>query len=186
MSRIGKKEVLIPEGVKVKVEEGTVIVSGPRGELKLKVRPEISVKVEGERIVLGKKAKTGKADAFWGLSRTLVANAVSGVSKGFKKTLILSGMGYRAKKEGGKLVLSLGFSHPITFHPPRGVEIILDGETKIVVSGVDKRKVGQVAAKIRAFRPPEPYKGKGIRYEGEVVRKKPGKAGRAGVAFGGK
>jgi large subunit ribosomal protein L6 len=180
MSRIGKLPVAIPEKVTVEVTESSVRVKGPKGELEQHVLPVVTVKVDGGNVVVERKGDTKPHRAAHGLTRTLVANMVEGVSKGFRKSLEIQGVGYRATKAGNNLALTLGYSHPVAYEAPEGIAFALEGTTKIHVEGIDKQRVGQVAAEIRDLRPPEPYKGKGIRYEGEVVRKKLGKAGKAG------
>ncbi|MBI4519596.1 MAG: 50S ribosomal protein L6 [Gemmatimonadetes bacterium] len=185
MSRIGKKPVSIPAGVSVAVENGSVTVKGPRGELVLKVPPGMSVRVEDKTVVVERPSESRQHRALHGLTRALVANMVLGVTKGFRKTLEIVGVGYRAEKKGAALALNVGYSHPIHFQPPQGIKIDLPSPTVIVVDGADKQLVGEVAAEIRAFRPPEPYKGKGIRYQGEQVRRKAGKtAAGPGAAAG--
>ena len=180
MSRIGKLPVAIPEKVTVEVADSVVRVKGPKGELSQHVLPVVTVKVDGSNVVVERKGDTKPHRSAHGLTRTLVANMVEGVSKGFRKSLEIQGVGYRASKAGNNLNLALGYSHPVSYEPPEGIAFALEGTTKIHVDGIDKQRVGQVAAEIRDLRPPEPYKGKGIRYEGEVVRKKLGKAGKAG------
>ena len=174
MSRIGKKPIDIPQGVEVKIEGQTVIAKGPQGEEKVEVRPEIAVKIEDNQIVLSKVGESRETDALYGLSRTLVANAIQGVVK----NLEIQGVGYRAAMEGKNLNLSLGYSHPVIVEPPAGITISVEANTKITVKGSNKQTVGDVAAYIRGKRPPEVYKGKGVRYEGEYVRRKAGKAGK--------
>ena len=178
MSRIGKKPIDIPQGVEVKIEGQTVIAKGPQGEEKVEVRPEIAVKIENNQIILSKVGESRETDALYGLSRTLVANAVQGVKEGFVKNLEIQGVGYRAAMEGKNLNLSLGYSHPVIVEPPAGITISVEANTKITVKGSNKQTVGDVAAYIRGKRPPEVYKGKGVRYEGEYVRRKAGKAGK--------
>ena len=178
MSRIGKKPIDIPQGVEVKVEGQTVIAKGPQGEEKVEVRPEIAVKIENNQVILSKVGESRETDAMYGLSRTLVANAVQGVKEGFVKNLEIQGVGYRAAMEGKNLNLSLGYSHPVIVEPPAGITISVEANTKITVKGSNKQTVGDVAAYIRGKRPPEVYKGKGVRYEGEYVRRKAGKAGK--------
>jgi len=174
MSRIGKLPVTIPSGVKVEVKEDGVHVEGPRGALRTHVLVGTTVAVaDGEARVTAERITRNPA---FGTMRALIQNMVTGVTTGFSKVLEIQGTGYRAQMDGKKLVLQLGFSHPIAFVPPAGIEIKVESPTRVVVSGADKGLVGQVAADIRAFRPPEPYKGKGIRYEGEYVRRKAGKA----------
>jgi large subunit ribosomal protein L6 len=180
MSRIGKLPVAIPEKVTVEVKDSVVRVKGPKGELEQRVLPVVEVTVDGGNVVVARKGESKPHRAAHGLTRTLVANMVEGVSKGFRKSLEIQGVGYRAAKAGNNLNLTLGYSHPVSYDAPEGIAFALEGTTKIHVDGIDKQRVGQVAAEIRDLRPPEPYKGKGIRYEGEVVRKKLGKAGKAG------
>jgi len=180
MSRIGKLPVAIPEKVTVEVAESVVRVKGPKGELEQRVLPVVEVKVDGGNVVVERKGDTKPHRAAHGLTRTLVANMIEGVSRGFRKSLEIQGVGYRAAKAGNNLNLTLGYSHPVSYEAPDGIAFALEGTTKIHIDGIDKQRVGQVAAEIRDLRPPEPYKGKGIRYEGEVVRKKLGKAGKAG------
>lgn len=178
MSRIGKKPIDIPQGVEVKIEGHVVTAKGPLGEETVNVRPEILVKIEENQVVLTKTVDTREADALYGLSRTLVANAIHGVKEGFEKKLEIQGVGYRANMEGKNLNLALGYSHPVVVEPPAGITITVEANTKISVKGTNKQTVGDVAAFIRGKRPPEVYKGKGVRYEGEYVRRKAGKAGK--------
>lgn len=178
MSRIGKKPIEIPQGVEVKIEDHTVTVKGPHGTEVVEVRPEIEVKVEDNHIVLSKVGDSRETDALYGLSRTLVANAVHGVKELFEKKLEIQGVGYRANMEGKNLNLALGYSHPVVVEPPEGITISVEANTKISVKGTNKQTVGDVAAFIRSKRPPEVYKGKGVRYEGEHIRRKAGKAGK--------
>lgn len=178
MSRIGKKPVDIPQGVEVKIDGQVVTAKGPLGEETVTVRPEIAVKLEGNQIVLSKVGDTRETDALYGLFRTLVANAVKGVKEGFEKKLEIQGVGYRASMEGKNLNLALGYSHPVIVEPPAGITISVEANTKITVKGSNKQSVGDIAAFIRSKRPPEVYKGKGIRYEGEHIRRKAGKAGK--------
>ncbi len=178
MSRIGKLPIEIPQGVEVKIDGQTVIAKGPLGEEKVEVRHEIAVKIEDNHIVLSKVGTSRETDALYGLSRTLVANAVHGVKEGFEKKLEIQGVGYRANMEGKNLNLSLGYSHPVIVEPPAGITISVEANTKITVKGSNKQTVGDVAAFIRSKRPPEVYKGKGVRYEGEHIRRKAGKAGK--------
>ena len=177
MSRIGKMPVVIPNGVTVTVEGGTVKVKGPKGELSHRFRPEIGVKVEDNQILVERGSDAKQERAFHGLTRALIANMVTGVSTGYKRALDIVGVGYKAEKRGNKLVLTVGYSHQVEYPEPKGVTITAPTPTSISVEGADKQKVGQVAAELRAVRPPEPYKGKGIRYQGEQVRRKAGKTG---------
>jgi large subunit ribosomal protein L6 len=180
MSRIGKKYISIPEKVSVKLEGQKVIVTGPKGNLSRILPPFICCTVdESENKVLVNKAQNTKlAQALYGLSRTLVANMITGVSKGFDKKLQISGVGYRAQLDGKDLVLTMGYSHPVRMITPSTLSVSLDNPTSITVSGTEKDAVGEFAAKIRSVRPPEPYKGKGIAYEGEIIRRKAGKTGK--------
>ena len=178
MSRIGKKPIEIPEGVTVTLEGNTIKAKGPLGEQSVDVVPEISVKVEGNEVILTRANDERKVRALHGLSRTLVSNAINGVKTAFVKKLEIQGVGYRAAMQGTTLNLVLGFSHPINIVPPKSVKIEVEANTKITVSGINKQEVGDIAALIRSKRPPEVYKGKGIRYEGEYIRKKAGKAGK--------
>ena len=178
MSRIGKKPIEIPQGVEVKIEGHTVTVKGPHGTEVVEVRPEIAVQVEDNHIILSKVGESRETDALYGLSRTLVANAVHGVTELFEKKLEIQGVGYRANMEGKNLNLALGYSHPVVVEPPEGITISVEANTKISVKGTNKQTVGDVAAFIRSKRPPEVYKGKGVRYEGEHIRRKAGKAGK--------
>ncbi len=178
MSRIGRMPVTIPSGVNVKVADGDVQVKGPKGELGLRVARPISVSVDGGTITVSRPDEEKRSRQLHGLTRTLIANMVDGVTKGFARNLEIVGVGYRAQMQGEKLSLQVGFSHPVVVEPPAGITIAVEGTNKISVSGADKQQVGQLAAQIRDIRPPEPYKGKGIRYEGERVRRKLGKAGK--------
>jgi large subunit ribosomal protein L6 len=175
MSRIGKKPIAIPAGVTITIDGQTVKVKGPKGELAWTVTDEISIKQEGAELVLTPRDDTTKSKSMWGLSRTLVGNMVEGVSKGFEQNLELVGVGYRAAINGKVLNLQLGFSHDINIDPPEGISFTSGKQTEIKISGIDKQAVGEVAAKIRRIRPPEPYKGKGVKYAGEKVRRKEGK-----------
>lgn len=175
MSRVGKKPIPIPSGVKVKIEENQITVTGPKGELTQRIHPSMVMETDQDRVVVKRPSDNKFYRSLHGLTRSLIANMVAGVSSEYQKILEIQGIGYKAELLGKKLKLSLGLSHPILFSPPEGMKIQLDGPNKIRVTGTDKQLVGLVAAKIRSFRPPEPYKGKGIRYEGEMVRKKAGK-----------
>ena len=178
MSRIGKQPIVLPAGVEAKVNGADVSVKGPKGELSLVLPGPITADLEGSEILVVRPNDDRTSRELHGLSRTLVANMVEGVTNGYSKTLEIVGTGYRATQKGKGVEFTLGFSHPIVFEPPAGIEIAVPTQTKIVVSGIDKQQVGEVAAKIRKLRKPEPYKGKGIRYAGEVVRRKVGKAGK--------
>jgi large subunit ribosomal protein L6 len=175
MSRIGKKPIEVPAGVIVSVDPGRVTVSGPKGELRQVVPQRIAIAQEEGRIVVTRPSERGEDRALHGLTRTLVANMVDGVTNGFEKRLELQGVGYRATLHGTELELQVGFSHPVRIKPRQGIEFEVPTQTQVVVRGIDKQLVGQTAAEIRKVRPPEPYKGKGIRYEGEYVRRKVGK-----------
>lgn len=178
MSRIGKLPIEIPQGVEVTIEGQTVAAKGPLGTETVEVREEIIVKKEDNKVILTRKDEERKTRALHGLSRTLVANAINGVKTGFEKKLELQGVGYRAAMQGKTLNLQLGYSHPINFEPPEGITITVEANTGITIKGSNKQMVGDVAAAIRGKRPPEVYKGKGVRYEGEYVRRKAGKAGK--------
>ena len=178
MSRIGKLPVHIPDGVEVKVENNLVSAKGPMGSESVQIREEIEVKIDGKEIVLTRKNDDRKSRSLHGLSRTLVQNVVTGVKEGFTKKLEIQGVGYRAQMQGTAINLQLGYSQPIVIEPPQGIKIAVEANTKITVTGSNKQMVGDVAAQIRSKRPPEVYKGKGIRYEGEFVRRKAGKAGK--------
>ena len=175
MSRIGKKTIAVPKGVTVTLNGQTVSVKGPKGERSWTVAEEIEVKQEGDELSLTPRSDTPRARAMRGLSRTLVANMVTGVTDGFEKTLELVGVGYRAALKGKDLSLQLGFSHDVDIVPPEGITFAVPKQTEIKISGNDKQAVGEIAAVIRKMRPPEPYKGKGVRYQGEFVRRKEGK-----------
>ena len=175
MSRIGKMPVEVPKGVDVSLKDATFSAKGPKGDLSLEVHPEIEVKVDGGVVTVHRPSDQPRHKALHGLVRSLVSNMVYGVSEGFYKTLEIVGVGYRADVSGKGITVQVGYSHPIEYPAPEGVTLECPNQTTIVVSGADKQKVGQTAAEIRAFRPPEPYKGKGIRYQGEQVRRKAGK-----------
>ena len=180
MSRIGKLPVAVPSGVNVTVNDGEVQVKGPKGELRQRVLQYVTVKLEDGNVIVERKGDAKEHRSAHGLTRTLVNNMIEGVSKGFRKSLEIQGVGYRAAKAGENLNLTLGYSHPVSYKAPQGITLSVEGTNKIHVDGIDKQQVGQVAAEIRNLRPPEPYKGKGVRYQAEVVRKKLGKAGKAG------
>ena len=175
MSRIGKQTIAIPSGVNVTLDGQTVTVEGPKGQLAWTVAEEIEVRQEGGEIALTPRADSQRSRAMWGLSRTLVNNMVVGVTQGYEQTLELVGVGYRAAMKGQALSMQLGFSHDIDIPPPQGIAFAVPKQTEIRVSGIDKQMVGETAARIRRIRPPEPYKGKGVRYAGEKVRRKEGK-----------
>lgn len=176
MSRIGKSPVLVADKVTVSSNEGSVYFKGPKGNLSFLLTPEVDIKLEGNKVIVKKLMNSTRATAMHGLYRALVQNAMIGVSSGFTRVLELHGVGYRASMAGRKLELSLGFSHPIVFELPEGIEVKVDKQTIITVSGCNKELVGQVSAKLRGYRPPEPYLGKGVRYSGEKIRKKAGKS----------
>lgn len=180
MSRVGRMPIEIPAGVTVSQNEHTLTVKGAKGELTRTFHPDINITVENNVITVTRPSDGKEHRSLHGLTRALVANMVTGVHEGFTKTLEINGVGYRAAKQGNKLALTLGFSHPVEMEAPAGITIDVPAPNKIVVSGADKEVVGAVAADIRKWRKPEPYKGKGIRYEGEVVRRKAGKAGAKG------
>jgi large subunit ribosomal protein L6 len=175
MSRIGKKPIAVPSGVTAAVEGQTVKVKGPKGVLQVAVHDDVVVRLEGGQIKLDPRTETKRARAQWGTSRTLVANLVSGVTKGFERRLEISGVGYRAAVQGKNLQIALGYSHDVIYPIPEGITIVTPRPVEIVVSGSDRQKVGQVAAEIREYRPPEPYKGKGIKYADERIFRKEGK-----------
>jgi large subunit ribosomal protein L6 len=175
MSRIGKKAIAIPSGVTVTIDGQTVSVKGPKGQLSWTVAEEIAVTQEGSEVLLSKKADNPRAQAMWGLSRTLVNNMVVGVTQGYERTLELVGVGYRAQMKGSMLSMQLGYSHDVDVKPPEGVSFAVPKQTETRIAGIDKQVVGEMAARIRRMRPPEPYKGKGVRYAGEKVRRKEGK-----------
>jgi len=175
MSRIGKKPVTIPSGVTADIANGVITVKGPKGTLTLNMRDEISYTVDGNAIIVKPANDTKAARAFWGMQRTLVDNLVVGVTEGYTKTLNITGVGYRANSQGSNLKLQLGYSHDVDFAIPEGIEIKTPDNTTVEISGIDKQQVGQVAAEIRRWRKPEPYKGKGIKYAGEFIFRKEGK-----------
>ncbi|HAT4307972.1 TPA: 50S ribosomal protein L6 [Clostridium perfringens] len=179
MSRVGKMPIAIPAGVTVTVTpENVVTVKGPKGELVKAMHKDINIAVEDAQVVVTRPSDVKEHRALHGLTRALLNNMVVGVSQGFSKTLELNGVGYRAQLQGNKLVMNLGYSHPVEVEPVDGVDFKLDGTTKVIVEGIDKEKVGAVAANIRSWRKPEPYKGKGIKYSDEVIRRKEGKTGK--------
>ena len=181
MSRIGNAPVEIPAGVTVTLGEGNLVtVKGPKGELSRHIHPEMKVTVEGNVLKVERPSDDKTHRSLHGLSRTLIHNMVLGVTEGFSKSLEINGVGYRAQKQGKNLNLSLGFSHPVIVEPPKGIEFDVPAPNAITVKGIDKEVVGQIAAEIRGFREPEPYKGKGIKYAGEHIRRKEGKAGAKG------
>jgi large subunit ribosomal protein L6 len=175
MSRIGKKPIPVPQGAQVTVDGQTVKVKGPKGELSITLVEEVLAKLDQGELTLSPRSESQRARAMWGMARSLVANNVQGVTQGFEKNLELTGVGYRAQMKGPTLVLQLGYSHDVEYAPKPGVKIETPKPTEIKISGVDKQMVGQTAAEIRKYRPPEPYKGKGVKFAGEVVRRKEGK-----------
>ena len=177
MSRIGKMPIELPKGVEVSMDNGVITVKGPKGRLCQDVRPEVEVKIEGTVLTVEPTIETKAGGAYQGLYRTLISNMVIGTTQGYQKILIINGVGYRAEAKEKTLMLSLGFSNIIEYDIPEGIAITTEGTTKIIVSGSDKAAVGQVAAEIRGLRPLEPYKGKGVRYENETIRRKVGKSG---------
>lgn len=179
MSRIGNEPIKIPSGVDVKIEGRSLVVSGPKGQLEMTLSPQVQAEKDGDKIVVKVKDQDKFARSLHGLNRSLVNNMVLGVVSGWTKNLEMVGVGYRVQGGGDTLILSVGFSHPVTIKAPAGITFTITDNTKITVLGIDKKLVGQVAADIRATKPPEVYKGKGIRYAGEYVRRKPGKAGKA-------
>nr|MDH3152638.1 50S ribosomal protein L6 [Bacillus licheniformis] len=176
MSRVGKKLLEIPSGVTVTLNDNTVTVKGPKGELTRTFHPDMKIKIEDNVLTVERPSDNKEHRAPHGTTRNIIGNMVEGVSKGFERGLELVGVGYRASKSGNKLVLNVGYSHPVEIVPENGIEIEVPSQTKVVVKGTDKERVGATAANIRAVRSPEPYKGKGIRYEGEMVRRKEGKS----------
>ena len=178
MSRIGKKPVEIPSGVEVKIENNVVTVKGPKGTESVAYRDEVKVSVADGKVLVETNSDDRKTGALHGLYRTLIANAVKGVSEGFEKKLEIIGVGYRANMEGSNLNMALGYSHPVIVEPPAGITISVEANTKVSVKGSNKQMVGDIAALIRSKRPPEVYKGKGVKYEGEYIRRKAGKAGK--------
>jgi len=191
MSRIGKNPIPLPKGVQARLEGSSFLVKGPLGELRVSVSPEVEVRLEEGTIVVDKKGQDKFSHSIQGTMRQLIANAVEGVSKGFRRELLVVGSGYRAKVEGKKLVLTVGYSHPAVFEPPEGIKVEVSGDkvsvggvdaVKVTVSGPDRQKVGQAAAHIRDIKPPDVYKGKGIRYADEIIHLKPGKSATTGGA----
>lgn len=179
MSRVGRLPIPVPKGVSVKVEDHAVTVKGPKGELNRRFEEVISVKLEADHLVVSRADDSREARALHGLSRALLANMVEGVNKGFEKTLEIVGVGYRAQKTGDKIVMNVGYSHPVELKPVAGVTLNIEGANRLKIIGIDKELVGEVAAKILAIKPHDSYKGKGLRYAGVPVKLKPGKAGKA-------
>ncbi|MBF2026473.1 MAG: 50S ribosomal protein L6 [Oscillatoriales cyanobacterium C42_A2020_001] len=178
MSRIGKRPISIPNKVTVAIDGQSVTVKGPKGELSRVLPGEVEVTQEGETVLVNRRDDSRVARQRHGLCRTLVANMVEGVSQGFQRRLEITGVGYRAQVQGKNLTLNMGYSHPVQIEPPDGIQFAVENNTNVIVTGIDKEIVGNTAARIRAVRPPEPYKGKGIRYAGEVIKRKAGKAGK--------
>jgi large subunit ribosomal protein L6 len=181
MSRVGRKVIPVPKDVKIQIKDGTVEVQGPKGKLSTPVPPGISFSLQGAELTCLRTNDERQQRAFHGLARALASNAVKGVTEGFSKELDIVGVGYKAAVEGNKVVFSLGYSHPVVFPIPEGIKVAVDKQTRVTVSGIDRQRVGQVAAEIRGLRKPDPYKQKGIRYVGEVLKKKAGKAGATGA-----
>jgi large subunit ribosomal protein L6 len=178
MSRIGKLPIPVPSGVNVKLESNHVTVEGPKGKLERSLPSQIAIELDDGRLTCTRPTDGREHRSLHGLTRTLLANMVTGVSAGFRKDLELVGVGYRAQKQGDELVLALGFSHPVRFRPPEGIQVEVADPTHFAITGISKERVGQVAADLRRLRPPEPYKGKGMMYRGEKIRRKAGKAGK--------
>lgn len=179
MSRIGKMPIAVPAGVEIKLDaENFITIKGPKGTLERKLASDMNIAIEEGQIVVTRPSDLKRHRALHGLTRTLIFNMVEGVTKGYEKVLEINGVGYRAAKSGKKLTLTLGYSHPVEMEDPEGIETVLEGQNKITVKGIDKEKVGQFAAEIRTKRPPEPYKGKGIKYADEHIRRKVGKTGK--------
>ena len=179
MSRIGRLPIAIPAGVDIKIGEGNLVtVKGPKGTLERKLSADMNIAIEDGHVVVTRQSDLKRFRELHGLTRTLIANMIEGVTKGFEKTLEINGVGYRAAKQGKKLVLTLGYSHLVEMMDPEGIETVVEGQNKIIVKGISKEKVGQFAAEIRTKRPPEPYKGKGIKYDYEHIRRKVGKTGK--------
>lgn len=180
MSRIGKRPITVPAKVQVVIDGNKIVVKGPKGELSRELTTHVQVSQDGDTLNVNRRDDSRVCRQMHGLSRTLVANMVEGVSQGFQRRLEIQGVGYRAQVQGRNLVLNMGYSHQVQIDPPEGIQFAVENNTNVIISGYDKEEVGNTAAKIRAVRPPEPYKGKGIRYAGEVVRRKAGKTGKSG------
>jgi len=185
MSRVGNAPIIIPANVTIERDGDTIVVNGPKGKLSLKVAPEIKVEINGSQVIVKRKNEQKKVKALHGLTRNLIANMTIGVVDGWSKTLELVGVGFKALVSGSKLILNVGFSHPVEVQAPEGTFFEVIDNTKIKVTGIDKQLVGQVSANIKKIKPPDVYKGKGIRYEGEYIRKKVGKSAKVGVAGAG-
>ncbi len=177
MSRVGKLPIKIPKGVKVEVKDNTILVEGPNGKLDQEFNSHVTVRVEDEQIIVDRTNETKEGRSFHGLYRQLCQNMVTGASQGFSRTLLINGVGYRAEVQGNILHMNLGFSNPIEFLIPEGITVTCEGQNKVIVSGIEKQLVGQVSSEIRSIRPPEPYKGKGVKYEDERIVRKIGKSG---------
>jgi len=177
MSRIGKKPIELPAGVSVEIAGQLIKVKGPKGELSRRVHPELDLKQEGNQVMVGRPSDEARHKALHGLTRTLLANMVEGVTKGYQKTLEIQGVGYKAELSKTGVTMIVGYSHPVPYPAPTGISFVVENNTVVRISGADKELVGQVAAELRQIRPPEPYKGKGVRYQGERVRRKAGKTG---------
>lgn len=177
MSRIGKLPIALPKGITVKAVDGLISVEGPKGKLVQNYRPEVEIKVSADNVVVNRTEETNQSRGFHGLYRQLIHNMIVGVSTGFSKKLLVNGVGFRAEAKGKTLLLNLGYSNPIEFMIPSDVQIVCENANTIVVSGIDKQRVGQVSAEIRSLRTPEPYKGKGIKYDNEIIKRKVGKSG---------
>lgn len=182
MSRVGKMPIDLPKGVEVKIDGGSVNVKGPKGTLTRQLPEGISASVDGGKLIVKRAGDENNVRALHGLYRALIANMVTGVSQGFERKLVLSGVGYRASKQGNKLVMQVGFSHPVTFDPPAGIEFKIEGQDKVTVGGADKELVGEIASSIKKSKEVEPYKLKGIKYFGEIIKKKAGKAAKVAGA----
>jgi len=181
MSRVGKKPIEIPSGVEAKLETGKITVKGPLGEMSTGVNPKLTIKKENNKLLVERPSNQKVYRELHGLTRNLIANMVTGVSKGYEKTLEITGVGFKASAQGSNLMLNLGFSHPVVYPLPKGIKATVDAkQTQIVLKGVDKQLVGQIAANLRSLKKPEPYKGKGIKYSNEVIHRKEGKAGKGG------
>ena len=180
MSRIGRKPIPVPSGVEVKIDGNTVTVKGPKGSLTREFHPDMKITFDGSQILVERPSDEKNHRSLHGLTRTLINNMITGVTNGYQKALELVGVGYRAAKQGRKLVLTVGYSHPVELDPPEGIEVEVPAQNQVVVKGIDKEMVGSFAANIRAVREPEPYKGKGIKYANEVIRRKAGKTGGKG------
>lgn len=178
MSRIGKQEIIIPDNTEVEINEDNICVKGQKGTLKHILPQSISIHKQGNQLKLSKKNNDKKTQQLYGLSRSIVNNMILGVSQGFTKKLVIQGVGYRSQIEGKNLILNVGYSHPVRIKPPKDINITVENNTNIIISGIQKETVGQIAATIRDVRSPEPYKGKGIKYENEIIRRKVGKAGK--------